>query len=60
MLVSPLSLNGLMQLCSCVQQSVVGWNPTQGSLLSSWKRRAVLGVVDLFALPCVSTSIPSR
>ena len=56
MLVS-LSLNGL---CSCVQQSVVGSNPTQTALLFSWKRRAVLGVVDLFALPYLSTSIPSR
>ena len=24
-----------------------------------WKERAVLGVVDLFALPCLSTSLPS-
>ena len=56
MLVS-LSLNGL---CSCVQQSVVGSNPTQTALRFSWKRRAVLGVVDLFALPYLSTSIPSR
>ena len=41
-------------------RSVVSSNPTQGS--SSyflWKERAVLGVVDLFALPCLSTSLPS-
>ena len=38
-------------------QSVVGLNSTQGSSSSFvW---AVLGVVDLFTLPCLSTSLPS-
>ena len=38
---------------------VVGSNLTQGSSSSFlWKGRAVLGVVDLFDLPCLSTSLP--
>ena len=36
-------------------QSVVGSNPTQGSSFSFlWKERAILGAVDLFALPCLA------
>ena len=36
-------------------QSAVGSNPTQGSSSSFlWKERALLGVVDLFALPCLA------
>ena len=41
-------------------QSAVGSNPTKGSSSSFLlKERAVLGVVDLFVLPCLSTSLPS-
>ena len=39
------------------QQKVM---PTQGNSSSFlWKEGAVLGLVDLFALPCLSTSLPS-
>ena len=42
-------------------ESRVSWVriPPKAALLFSLEERAVLGVVDLFALPCLSTSLPS-